>query len=76
MIEHVLCNDVENDLKYVEVRWNGIVFAEIWFERQRGDYAVAFYRTGSAEGPLENAPDLQPAIQALAHAQAMLAPNR
>jgi hypothetical protein len=55
MIEHVLCTDVENDQFYVEVRWNGAIFAEVWFDREREAYAAAFYRTGSDGAPLNNA---------------------
>ena len=72
MIEHVMCSDAENNQFYVEVRWNGMVFAEVWFERQRGAYASAFYRTGSESAPLDNAPDLHQAIDGLAVARDML----
>ena len=73
MIEHVLCTDVENDQFYVEVRWNGAIFAEVWFDREREAYAVAFYSTGAEGAPLNNAPDLHPAIRALDQAREMLA---
>ena len=72
MIEHMLCTDVENNQYYVEVRWNGAIFAEVWYERQRGAYAAAFYTTGSEGAPLNNAPDLYLATKALADAGEML----
>ena len=73
MIEHALCTDVQNDQFYVEVRWNGAIFAEVWFDREREAYAVAFYSTGSEGTPLNNAPDLQAAMHALDHAREILA---
>ena len=72
MIDLIVCSDVENDQQYVELRWNNAVFAEVWFDRDRGAFAVAFYRTGSETAPLNNAPDLYAAIPALDQARQML----
>ena len=73
MIEHVISSDPQTEVLYVEVRWNGAIFAEVWYEPQREGYAVAFYTTGVEGSPLDNAPDLHLAVPALAHARELLA---